>query len=264
MTIVPEGLILLTSLTFAVAALRMARRGALAQQLNAIESLASVDLVCLDKTGTLTESSLRVLELVPAEGVDPTSSREALARFAGSASANSTLGAIRESSPHHPGRPRPRCRSRHGGAGAGSTSTGSPSARRTRAVRPRPTRRARLAGRARRPPGPRLRHHPGVVRSCSRRQTARRHDVARPRRPRRAAPARDARDDRVLPLTGRRPEDPFRRSPETVAAIARDVGIPGEEPPVDGEQLPENPAELRRAVLASPVVGRISPQESGM
>ena len=39
-TLVPEGLILLTSLTFAVAAIRMARRGALAQQLNAIESLA--------------------------------------------------------------------------------------------------------------------------------------------------------------------------------------------------------------------------------
>ena len=65
-TLVPEGLILLTSLTYAVAALRMARRGALAQQLNAIESLAAVDVVCLDKTGTLTEGGLRVVELVPA------------------------------------------------------------------------------------------------------------------------------------------------------------------------------------------------------
>ncbi|MDQ3893405.1 MAG: HAD-IC family P-type ATPase, partial [Actinomycetota bacterium] len=62
-TLVPEGLILLTSLTFAVSALRIARRGALAQQLNAIESLASVDVVCLDKTGTLTEPDLCVLEL---------------------------------------------------------------------------------------------------------------------------------------------------------------------------------------------------------
>ena len=42
-TLVPEGLILLTSVTFAVPGVRMARRGALAQQLNAIESLASVD-----------------------------------------------------------------------------------------------------------------------------------------------------------------------------------------------------------------------------
>ena len=55
-TLVPEGLILLSASTFAVAALRMARRGALAQQLNAIESLASVDVICLDKTGTLTEA----------------------------------------------------------------------------------------------------------------------------------------------------------------------------------------------------------------
>ena len=41
----------------------MARRGALAQQLNAIESLASVDVVCLDKTGTLTEPALRVVDV---------------------------------------------------------------------------------------------------------------------------------------------------------------------------------------------------------
>ena len=55
-TLVPEGLILLVSITFAAAAVRMARRGALVQQLNAIESLASVDTVCMDKTGTLTEA----------------------------------------------------------------------------------------------------------------------------------------------------------------------------------------------------------------
>ena len=68
-TLVPEGLVLLTSLTFAVAAMRMARRGALAQQLNAIESLASVDIVCLDKTGTLTEPALRVAGLVGPESL---------------------------------------------------------------------------------------------------------------------------------------------------------------------------------------------------
>ena len=57
------------SLTFAVGAIRMARRGVLAQQLNAIESLASADVICLDKTGTLTEARLRVIEVVPADGV---------------------------------------------------------------------------------------------------------------------------------------------------------------------------------------------------
>jgi cation-transporting ATPase E len=53
-TIIPEGLVLLVAVTFAVATLRMARRGALSQQLNAVESIASVDAICLDKTGTLT------------------------------------------------------------------------------------------------------------------------------------------------------------------------------------------------------------------
>src|SRR5581483_11810755 len=89
-TLVPEGLILLATLTYAAAALQMARRGALAQQLNAIESLASVDVVCTDKTGTLTEPSLRVVDVIgPAELTGE------LGRYAASASArNSTLAAI--------------------------------------------------------------------------------------------------------------------------------------------------------------------------
>ena len=49
--------------------MRIARRGALTQQLNALESLASVDVLCTDKTGTLTEADLRVTDIVPvAEG----------------------------------------------------------------------------------------------------------------------------------------------------------------------------------------------------
>jgi cation-transporting P-type ATPase E len=53
-SLVPEGLIVLINLAYAVASIRMARRGVLSHQLNAIESLASVDVVCLDKTGSLT------------------------------------------------------------------------------------------------------------------------------------------------------------------------------------------------------------------
>ena len=64
--LVPKGLILLISVTAAVSAFKMAQRGVLAQQLNAVESLASVDIVCTDKTGTLTEPTLRVDELEPA------------------------------------------------------------------------------------------------------------------------------------------------------------------------------------------------------
>jgi cation-transporting P-type ATPase E len=55
---VPEGLVLLTSIAFAVGATRLARKKVLTQELAAIEGLARVDVVCLDKTGTLTEGTL--------------------------------------------------------------------------------------------------------------------------------------------------------------------------------------------------------------
>ena len=94
-TLVPEGLVLLASLTFAAAAVQMARRGALAQQLNAIESLASVDVLCFDKTGTLTEPGLRVLSLEPAASTDRRELERDLGRFAASSpSRNTTLAAV--------------------------------------------------------------------------------------------------------------------------------------------------------------------------
>jgi len=55
---VPEGLVLLTSVAFGVAAITLARRRVLVQELPAVEGLARVDVVCLDKTGTLTEGSI--------------------------------------------------------------------------------------------------------------------------------------------------------------------------------------------------------------
>ena len=99
-TMIPEGLMVLVSLTYAAAAVRMSRRGVLAQQLNAIESLASVDTICVDKTGTLTEARLRVVELLPALGRDSETVRTALATLAASASArNLTLQAIVDAYP---------------------------------------------------------------------------------------------------------------------------------------------------------------------
>ena len=94
-TIVPEGLVLLVGVTYAVATLRMTRRGALSQQLNAIESLASADVICLDKTGTLTEERLRVVELIVADGVEEGEFSTILGRFAASSpSRNATLDAV--------------------------------------------------------------------------------------------------------------------------------------------------------------------------
>ncbi|HEX4787380.1 MAG TPA: HAD-IC family P-type ATPase, partial [Actinospica sp.] len=57
---VPEGLVLLTSVAFAVSVVRLGRRNCLVQELPAIEGLARVDTVCLDKTGTLTEGGMRL------------------------------------------------------------------------------------------------------------------------------------------------------------------------------------------------------------
>jgi P-type E1-E2 ATPase len=104
-TLIPEGLMVLVSLTYAAAAVRMSRRGVLAQQLNAIESLASVDTICIDKTGTLTEAALRVVDLLPAAGATADSVRTALGALAASASArNVTLQAIADAYPADPER----------------------------------------------------------------------------------------------------------------------------------------------------------------
>ena len=58
---VPEGLVLLTSLAFAMGAMRLARRRVLVQELAAIEGLARVDTLCVDKTGTLTRPGMRLV-----------------------------------------------------------------------------------------------------------------------------------------------------------------------------------------------------------
>jgi cation-transporting P-type ATPase E len=60
---VPEGLVLMTSIAFAVGVVRLGRRQCLVQELPAIEGLARVNVVCADKTGTLTENRMRVADL---------------------------------------------------------------------------------------------------------------------------------------------------------------------------------------------------------
>lgn len=62
---VPEGLVLLTSSVLAVSVVRLATRKALVQELYSIETLARVDTLCLDKTGTITEGTMQVDELIP-------------------------------------------------------------------------------------------------------------------------------------------------------------------------------------------------------
>ena len=60
---IPQGLVLLTSMNFAIGSATLARRGVLVQELPAVEVLARVDCLCLDKTGTLTTGGIRVREV---------------------------------------------------------------------------------------------------------------------------------------------------------------------------------------------------------
>lgn len=78
---VPEGLILLTTVAFAVGVVRLAQRRTLVQELPAIEILARVDVVCLDKTGTITSGEMELAE-VRSIGDDASTMRDALAAIA--------------------------------------------------------------------------------------------------------------------------------------------------------------------------------------
>lgn len=62
---IPEGLVLLTSVSFVLGVGRLARKKALVQEMEAIEALARVNVLCLDKTGTITTGKLDVVEVVP-------------------------------------------------------------------------------------------------------------------------------------------------------------------------------------------------------
>ena len=262
-TLVPEGLILLTSLTYAVAALRMARRGALAQQLNAIESLASVDVVCIDKTGTLTDGRPRVVGLVPASGVPADTLAAQLGLVAaGASSRNATLAAIAEAYPA-PAAERAGGEVPFGSAwrwsgvdlAGGSWLLGAPEAL---ALGPLAAEAERQAGEGRRVLGfaradapvgaidPRLTSGPpahtvvGLVVLAERLRAEARETVA----------FFHAQGVELKVLSGDRPE--------TVVSIARDVGIHGVEA-IDGSSLPADPAALAALAVRATVIGRISP-----
>ena len=90
--LIPEGLVLLTSLNFAVAAMLLARQKVLVQELPAVEVLARVDVLCLDKTGTLTDGEIALEDLV--EVGDVAGARGALAALTGDPDGNATARAI--------------------------------------------------------------------------------------------------------------------------------------------------------------------------
>src|SRR5271166_5718291 len=101
---VPQGLVLLTSVAFGVAAVTLARRRVLVQQLPAVEGLARVDVVCLDKTGTLTDGTIGFDSLIRLEDQAPAGA--ALGALADDENRNATLAAVGQAFPPPQGWPR--------------------------------------------------------------------------------------------------------------------------------------------------------------
>lgn len=260
--LVPEGLILLTSLTFAVSAVRMARRGALAQQLNAVESLASVDTMCIDKTGTLTQARLQLVAAYPAAGVEREALGDLLGRYAAASPVrNATLAAIGEAYPREPRASQgsipfsSRWRFSAQGVDGSWLILGAPEALGLEDLE-------MLAGEA-------LRGRRALA--FARSEGAPSEHAGMPTLPSGLEPlglvvlseqlraeAREAvsclREEGVhlVVLSG--------DSPATAGSIARDAGI-GDGRGADGRSLPADPEALVDLVLAQPVVGRVLPDE---
>jgi cation-transporting P-type ATPase E len=265
--LIPEGLVLLTSLTFAVAAVQLARIGTLAQRLNAVESLASVDTVCLDKTGTLTENRLRVTDVEPADGWDGDDLRRDLALLAASAGdRNSTMQAIAEAAPGDAVPvlaevPFTSARKWSGVTIAGPRTLvlGAPDVLEGRGVAISPALRGRIA------------EHSAARRRVVLAATG---DVAL------------ASDGELPPVAaagivvlseGLRPDAAETvaylhsqgvalkiisgDAPSTVQAVARAAGVPGADAAISGIDLPEDPAALEEVALSTTVFGRITPEQ---
>jgi len=267
---VPEGLVLLVSVAFALAAVRLARRKVLVQQLPAVETLARVDVVCLDKTGTLTDG--RHLRVTAVEPLDPTLTDGELAAALGALAAadpspNASLRAIAAAVPLPagwvPGTVVPFSSGRRwSGADFGHEGTwvlGAPDVLAVdSAVASDVVARAEDAARD----GLRV-----VLLARAAHIDAAAH-----------TPPADVRPAALVTLAGViRPDAAatvryFAEQgvalkvlsgdhPQTVLAIARTVGIePGGEP-VDATRLADDPAEVARIVAERSVLGRVTPQQ---
>jgi cation-transporting P-type ATPase E len=266
-TLVPEGLVLLTSLTFAVAAVRLSSRGMLVQAFNAVESLANVDTVCLDKTGTLTDGSLALHGVFPAGAAAADEAERRTGEYAASISSrNDTVDAIAAALP----------------------ATARPAAGEVPFSSRWKWSACRLEGDAETlvlgAPDVLLGERaPALV---SGHEAAGRRTLVLGTTPAELSPPEDgATPPAIEPLAvialeeHVRPEAPdtiaFLRgqgvtvkvmsgdSPATVAAVAERAGITVEGPPVDGASLPEG-ADLAQAATESTIFARLSPQHKRM
>ena len=262
---VPEGLVLLTSVAFAVSAITLGRRNVLVQELPAVEGLARVDVICLDKTGTLTDGDLVFDHLEPIDGEEGLS--EVLGAFAAQPSASSsTLEAVARAFP------RPEGWSATGGvsfssvrkwsaqsfAGEGTWVLGAPevlleNAASDDGVAERVSSLAEMGLRVLL-----LARAPG--------------DIAGESLPGDLEPAailvlaENVREDAKETLgyfeeQGVAVKVISGDNPRTVAAVAARAGVPGVGEPVDARTLPEEPEELARIMEAGTVFGRVRPDQ---
>ncbi len=270
MTLIPEGLVLLMSVTFAVAAVRLARRDTLVQQMSATESLASVDTICVDKTGTLTDGELRLLGVEVAEGVEEAAAHAALGRFAASAGErNRTLEAIAERFPGKPGRVSAEVPFSSEWKWSGLT-TGS-----TTYVLGAPDVLAEAGA---------LTLPPALARKLEEETAAGRRVVAfgesreaLPANPSAEAPPRrrplalvvleeTLRPDAAETIAFMREEDVDLKlisgdARATVTAVAYAVGVPRDAGVIEGTELPEDPEELAEAAQRNTIFCRIKPEQ---
>ncbi|WP_309342144.1 HAD-IC family P-type ATPase [Actinomyces oris] len=300
-SMVPQGLVLLTSVNFATASLALARRNVLVQELPAVEVLARVDTLCLDKTGTITTGRIRLGEIQgPDGGEAPPEVLSALALLSTVGEANATADAIREGLADSEWLGAQGLQEALSSAGAGSRdgveSVPFSSRRKWSAVRDRSGTTWALGA-----PEIVLVGHSASVLDRTRQIATRGMRVvalARSRSPRRLAPEEEPRlpDDLeaagIVILTEEiRPDAAetlayFRQqgvdakvisgdSPETVAAVARQAGVTaahgGELVALDARTLPagagsgqETEEDLERladAVEGASVLGRVTPEQ---
>lgn len=259
--LVPEGLVLLTSVAFLLAAVQLTRDQVLVQQLPAVEGLARVDVVCLDKTGTLTIGEIVFDDATPVNGADADEIRCALGALADDPNANGTLAAV-GAAVESPGWRRTatvpfNSQRKWSAACFEEHETWVLGAPEVLLADDDPLRDevAELASRGRR-----------VVLLC---RSSERLDS--PALPSDLAPAAIVTLSEQVRPDARQTLDYFAEqgvaikiisgdNPQTVAAVAREVGLdPGE--PVDARTLPEDGDELRQVLAERTVFGRVSPEQ---
>ena len=267
---VPEGLLLLTSLAFVIATITLARRQVLVQELPAVEALARVDVVCLDKTGTLTygDISFQQVILLAHAGQDIPHALALLSALDGS---NATAAALAAAFPTTPwlalsGVPFNSSSkwSAVAAQGHGTWVLGAPEM-----VLPHPVGPAETAARDE---ADRQAQAGGRVLLLARSGTWPDESGGQVPLPSGLTPcalvvlAERVREDAAATLAFFQEQGVALKvisgdNPRTVGTVALQVGVPGADDPVDARSLPEDLDQLADVLERHSVFGRVSPQQ---